>query len=73
MDRIEPPLHVGETVVFRAYPASTVGVITERPNEDYVRVMWADSSEPTTHHCRFIRRLVRIQRAHQARPSARTA
>jgi hypothetical protein len=49
-------LKVGETVVFIVYPVSSAGKITDRLDDDYVLVRWADFSTPTTHRTRLLRR-----------------
>ena len=49
-------LKVGETVVFIDYPDTSAGKITDRLDDDYVLVRWADFSTPTTHRTRLLRR-----------------
>ena len=49
-------LKVGEAVVFIDYPDTTAGEITDRLDDDYVLVRWADYSTPTTHRTRLLRR-----------------
>lgn len=50
-------LKVGEAVVFIDYPDSSSGEITDRLDDDYVLVRWADFSTPTTHCTRALRRV----------------
>jgi hypothetical protein len=49
-------LKVGEAVVFIDYPDSSAGEITDRLDDDYVLVRWADYATPTTHRTRLLRR-----------------
>jgi hypothetical protein len=56
MKREKQSLRVGEAVVFIDYPDSRAGEITDRLDDDYVLVRWADYSTPTTHCTRVLRR-----------------
>jgi hypothetical protein len=49
-------LKVGEAVVLIDYPGTSAGEITDRLDDDYVLVRWADYSTPTTHRTRLLRR-----------------
>ena len=57
MKRDRHSLKVGEAVVFVDYPDSSAGKITDRLDDDYVLVRWAEFSTPTTHCTRSLRRV----------------
>ena len=55
--RDKQSLRVGEAVVFDDYPDTAPGEITDRLDDDYVLVRWADFSTPTSHRTTGLRRV----------------
>jgi hypothetical protein len=51
------PLQVGETVEYDGYRAGTLGTIVDRVSADYLRVLWRDTSVPTTHRSHSLKRV----------------
>jgi hypothetical protein len=48
---------VGDTVEYNDFCADSIGEVTERINDEYLRIKWCDLPNPTVHAKEILRRL----------------
>jgi len=62
MDKLIEPIKVGETVARDGYAAEDYGVVVERLDDEYVRVLWDDIGVATVHRQSSLKRVIGASR-----------